>query len=80
MPGHDLIGQPHNLVRHLDLPAKAFRDIWATLKANDPLTARVNDRRKYGDHCWVRAKVIQVPAALIRGPSLSSSSESFPAH
>ena len=23
MPGHDLIGQPHNLVRHPDLPAKA---------------------------------------------------------
>jgi aerotaxis receptor len=28
----DLIGQPHNLVRHPDMPTQAFADMWATLK------------------------------------------------
>ena len=65
MPGHDLIGQPHNLVRHPDLPAKAFRDIWATLQANQPWTALVKNRRKHGDHYppasdWVPAKATPV--------------------
>ena len=53
----DLIGQPHNLIRHPDMPAEAFRDMWATLKAGEPWTALVKNRRKDGDHYWVRANV-----------------------
>ena len=56
----ELIGQPHNLVRHPDMPAEAFRDMWATLKANEPWTALVKNRRKNGDHYWVRANVTPV--------------------
>ena len=55
-----LIGQPHKLVRHPDMPAEAFRDMWATLKANEPWTALVKNRRKNGDHYWVRANVTPV--------------------
>lgn len=29
----ELIGEPHNLVRHPDMPAEAFQDLWDTLKA-----------------------------------------------
>ena len=56
----ELIGQPHNLVRHADMPAEAFRDMWATLKAGEPWTALVKNRRKNGDHYWVRANVTPV--------------------
>ena len=56
----ELIGQPHNLVRHPDMPAEAFRDMWATLKAGEPWTALVKNRRKNGDHYWVRANVTPV--------------------
>ena len=42
----ELIGQPHNLVGHPDMPAEAFRDMWATLKAGEPWTALVKNRRK----------------------------------
>ena len=56
----ELIGQPHNLVRHPDMPAEAFRDLWATLKAGEPWTALVKNRRKNGDHYWVRANVTPV--------------------
>ncbi len=56
----ELIGQPHNLVRHPDMPAEAYRDMWATLKAGAPWTALVKNRRKDGDHYWVRANVTPV--------------------
>ena len=55
-----MLGQPHNLVRHPDLPAEAFRDLWATLKAGEPWTALVKNRRKNGDPYWVRANVTPV--------------------
>ena len=32
----ELIGQPHNIVRHPDMPEEAFADMWATLKAGRP--------------------------------------------
>ena len=56
----ELIGQPHNLIRHPDMPAEAFRDMWDTLKAGLPWTALVKNRRKDGDHYWVRANVTPV--------------------
>ncbi|OYU74131.1 MAG: chemotaxis protein, partial [Burkholderiales bacterium PBB5] len=56
----ELVGQPHNLVRHPDMPAEAFRDLWATLQAGEPWTALVKNRRKNGDHYWVRANVTPV--------------------
>ena len=51
----EMIGQPHNAVRHPDMPAQAFADMWATLKAGQSWTALVKNRRKNGDHYWVRA-------------------------
>ncbi len=56
----ELIGQPHNLIRHPDMPAEAFRDMWATLESGLPWTALVKNRRKNGDHYWVRANVTPV--------------------
>lgn len=51
----ELMGQPHNMVRHPDMPPAAFADMWATLKAGQSWTALVKNRRKNGDHYWVRA-------------------------
>lgn len=51
----ELMGQPHNLVRHPDMPPAAFADMWATLQAGQSWTAVVKNRRKNGDHYWVRA-------------------------
>lgn len=51
----ELLGQPHNLVRHPDMPAEAFRDMWATLQSGSPWSATVKNRRKNGDHYWVQA-------------------------
>ncbi|MFM2261683.1 MAG: hypothetical protein RI959_359, partial [Pseudomonadota bacterium] len=51
----ELQGQPHNLVRHPDMPEEAFRDLWDTVENGLPWTALVKNRRKNGEHYWVRA-------------------------
>jgi aerotaxis receptor len=54
-PESELIGQPHNLVRHPDMPPAAFEDMWATIRSGRPWTAAVKNRCKNGDFYWVRA-------------------------
>jgi aerotaxis receptor len=56
----ELIGQPHNLIRHPDMPAVAFKDMWATMGRGKPWTGLVKNRRKNGDHYWVRANVTPI--------------------
>jgi aerotaxis receptor len=56
----ELINQPHNIVRHPDMPEEAFKDMWDTLKAGQPWTGLVKNRRKNGDHYWVRANAAPV--------------------
>jgi PAS domain S-box-containing protein len=56
----ELIGQPHNLVRHPDMPEEAFADMWRTLQAGRPWTGMVKNRRKNGDHYWVVANATPV--------------------
>ena len=57
----ELIGQPHNIVRHPDLPPEVFRDLWDTVKSGRPWMAVVKNRRKDGCHYWVRATVTPRP-------------------
>ncbi|QHM76835.1 Aerotaxis receptor [Mixta theicola] len=64
----ELSGQPHNLVRHPDMPKAAFADLWATLKMGRPWTGLVKNRRKNGDHYWVRANVMP----MIRNGKITS--------
>lgn len=59
----ELIGKPHNLIRHPDMPEEAFRDLWATIQAGRPWSGMVKNRRKDGDHYWVLANV----TPLLRG-------------
>ncbi|MDY0747352.1 methyl-accepting chemotaxis protein [Paucibacter sp. R3-3] len=56
----ELLGQPHNMIRHPDMPREAFRDMWATIQAGEPWSALVKNRRKNGDHYWVVANVTPV--------------------
>ena len=54
----ELTGQPHNLVRHPDMPKAAFADMWYTLQQGEPWSGIVKNRRKNGDHYWVRANAV----------------------
>lgn len=51
----ELIGQPHNIVRHPDMPAEAFRQMWATIGKGDTFRAEVKNRAKDGSPYYVDA-------------------------
>ncbi len=56
----ELIGSPHNLVRHPHMPKEAFADLWNTVKSGKPWEGFVKNRTKSGDHYWVRANVTPI--------------------
>ncbi|WP_029236057.1 methyl-accepting chemotaxis protein [Vibrio coralliilyticus] len=51
----ELVGQPHNIVRHPDMPPEAFKDMWEFLKSGKSWMGLVKNRCKNGDHYWVDA-------------------------
>ena len=53
----ELLGQPHNLIRHPDMPEEAFRDLWATIATGRPWSGLVKNRRKDARFYWVLANV-----------------------
>ncbi|HTF86496.1 MAG TPA: PAS domain-containing protein, partial [Cellvibrio sp.] len=56
----ELIGQPHNIVRHPEMPPAAFKIMWEHLKAGKPWMGLVKNRCKNGDYYWVDAYVTPV--------------------
>lgn len=53
----ELIDQPHNMVRHPDMPPEAFGNMWSFLKQGESWMGMVKNRCKNGDHYWVNAFV-----------------------
>ena len=56
----ELMGQLHNMVRHPDMPPEAFKDLWSTIGNGRSWCGIVKNRRKNGDHYWVRANVTPI--------------------
>ncbi|MBB1301781.1 MAG: aerotaxis receptor [Pseudoalteromonas rhizosphaerae] len=56
----ELIGQPHNIVRHPDMPSEAFKTMWSYLKLGKPWMGLVKNRCKNGDYYWVDAYVTPI--------------------
>jgi aerotaxis receptor len=56
----ELIDQPHNIIRHPDMPPAAFEDLWNTIKAGKPWCGAVKNRRKNGDFYWVQASATPI--------------------
>ncbi|MCK6491087.1 MAG: methyl-accepting chemotaxis protein [Planctomycetes bacterium] len=56
----ELMGKSHNLVRHPEMPAGAFADLWTTIQAGHAWVGLVKNRSKNGDHYWVRANVTPI--------------------
>jgi aerotaxis receptor len=56
----EMVGQPHNMVRHPDMPMAAFEDMWRDLKAGLPWRGIVKNRRKDGGYYWVVANASPV--------------------
>ncbi len=56
----ELVGTPHNLVRHPHMPKEAFADLWQTIKDGRLWDGLVKNRAKDGRFYWVRANVLPV--------------------
>ncbi len=56
----ELLGAPHNIVRHPHMPPAAFANLWATIGAGRPWDGLVKNRSKAGHFYWVRANVTPV--------------------
>ena len=54
---HEVLGQPHSLIRHPDMPRSVFKYMWDTLEAEKEIFAYVINMAKNGDHYWVFAHV-----------------------
>ncbi len=55
----EIIGQPHNVVRHPDMPRVAFKSLWDDVKAKGFWTGYVKNARKGGGFYWVYATVLK---------------------
>jgi len=53
----ELIGKPHNIVRHPDMPAAVFKTLWETLKNKKQWIGAVKNIRHDGGYYWVQAIV-----------------------
>ena len=53
----EIIGQPHNCIRHPAMPRCVFKLLWDTVQAGKEIFAYVINRAKSGDHYWVFAHV-----------------------
>ena len=51
----DLIGKPHNCVRHPDMPRAAFKDLWETIQRGNVWNGIVKNKTKDGGYYWVNA-------------------------
>lgn len=56
----ELIGKAHNIIRHPDMPAAAFANMWTRLKTGKAWMGLVKNRRKNGGFYWVNAFVTPV--------------------
>jgi PAS domain S-box-containing protein len=54
----ELIGRPHNIVRHEDMPSAAFEDMWNTIQSKKIWRGEVKNRKKDGNYYWVDTTVI----------------------
>ena len=54
----DLIGQPHAILRHPDMPRAAFKDLWTTVAAGKKWHGYVKNLCKDGSHYWVYATAV----------------------
>jgi len=55
-PG-ELVGRPHNVIRHPDMPKTAFADLWAVIQAGKTWQGYVKNRSQHGRGYWVKANV-----------------------
>ena len=60
----ELVGKPHNVVRHRDMARAALKDLWETVKKGKIWTGYVKNKTKDGGYYWVYATVYPMQDAI----------------
>ena len=70
----ELVGKPHNVVRHPDMPKSVFKELWDTLKSGKSWQGYIKNRRKDNGYYWVHADISGVykDGALVEYKALRS--------
>lgn len=58
LAAEQVLGAPHSVVRHPDMPSRVFADLWASLRRGQPWTGLIRNRHRDGRDYWVQANVI----------------------
>jgi len=56
----ELIGKPHNIIRHPSIPKALFNRIWSNLKSSKSWSGAIKNLRKDGTYFWVDAEIVPV--------------------
>jgi PAS domain S-box-containing protein len=56
----ELVGKPHSIVRHPDMPSEAFKEMWDTIKKKEIWQGIVKNRRKNGEPYYVDATIVPI--------------------
>lgn len=56
----ELLGQPHNIIRHPDMPASTFREMWRTIGSGNVWQGEIKNRARNGSTYWVQATIAPV--------------------
>ena len=49
----ELIGSPHKIVRHQDMPSSIYQELWETIKSGHSWKGEIKNKKKNGEHYWV---------------------------
>lgn len=53
----ELIGKPHNILRHPDMPKSVFKELWETIEQGDIWRGYIKNMRKDRGYYWVYAEI-----------------------
>jgi len=56
----ELVGKPHNILRHPDMPKAAFEKMWSTIQSGQAWNGLVKNLRKDGKYYWVDTEILPV--------------------
>ncbi|MBP9490397.1 MAG: response regulator [Aliarcobacter sp.] len=56
----ELLGKPHNIVRHPDMPKEIFRDLWETIKSKKIFKGIIKNRNKNGSFYYVASTIVPI--------------------
>jgi len=56
----ELVGNPHHMVRHPDMPKAAFKDLWQYIQSGNSWMGPIKNRCENGDYYWVNAFVTPI--------------------